>query len=462
MKKTSLLLIALVTLMIGTVKVDAASASINVTSNTKIVTIGNTVKVNVKVSSSDLGSWEYCISYDSKLLKLTSSTADAHSCVKAGVVSSTGQKSSTETFTFKALKSGNAKVTVKSYAVIGYKTESQMATTTNSVYIKTMTKSELEATYSTNAKLKSLQVGSYQLSPKFDPTKYDYQVEVENNVSSVNVSASKQDSKANLTGTGNINLTEGNNKVEIVVTAEKGNSLTYTINIYRKELDPIKVQIMGKNYTIIRKSDTLPTYDTFRETTVLYDGTQIPALYSEITEYTLIGLKDEEGNIYTYIYDGEINKLYKEVKSNSLIIYPLELPDNDNFKNYEKVEVDFNGNKVEAHKLTKDATKAIIYARNVETGDVLYYEYDLKGNTISRYSDEVEKYYEEKMEKYTYVLLGFAGLIIILFFLLIFKKPKTKYQPVDIKTEPQTMTKKELKKARKAEKKGKSIKEIDL
>ena len=40
------------------------------------------------------------------------------------------------------------------------------------------------------------------------------------------------------------------------------------------------------------------------ETKVIIDGEEVPALYSEITEYTLVGLKDETGNIVVYIEEG--------------------------------------------------------------------------------------------------------------------------------------------------------------
>ena len=146
MKRISLLVVFVMLMFVGIYNVDAATASISVSANTKTVKVGNTVKVTVKVSSSDLGSWEYCISYDSSILKLTSSTADASTCVKAGVVSSLGQTTSSETFTFKALKSGSSKVTVKSYAVYAYSDEKPMSTSAGSVTIKTQTQAEIDAT----------------------------------------------------------------------------------------------------------------------------------------------------------------------------------------------------------------------------------------------------------------------------------------------------------------------------
>lgn len=422
MKKLSVLFIALFSLLVSINDVNAASATIDVSASSKTVVVGNETKVTIKVSSNDLGAWEYCISYDSSVLKLTSSTANANTCVKAKVIDYKGQKSATETFTFKALKSGNTKVTVKSYAIYDVNTDEQMKTTASSVSIKTMTQAELEETYSTNANLKSITVGNYTLSPTFDKNTLSYEVEVPNEIESVNISASKDDSTAEVSGTGEKELTEGDNKFAIIVTAQKGNTKTYVVNVYRKELDPISVKVGGSEYFIVRKSDALPQYPTFTLTTIQYGTDEIPALHSEITGYTIVGLKDSDSKIGMYIYENEKFRRYEEVKSNTLTIFPQELPNNEDFKDYEKVEINLNGMKVFGYALSKNSNFAVVYGQNIETGDTLYYSYDKKNNTIQEYTDEIVEHFNEKIKIYKYIILGFVGLTIILLFIIIFRK----------------------------------------
>ena len=69
-KRINILLASIFTLLLlftNIVKVNAASANIQVTSATNRVVVGNTFIVNVKVSSSNvLGAWEWTISYDTK------------------------------------------------------------------------------------------------------------------------------------------------------------------------------------------------------------------------------------------------------------------------------------------------------------------------------------------------------------------------------------------------------------
>ncbi len=424
MKKFYLLFLGVLAIFIFSPDVFAASSSVSVKASSKTVVVGSTTKVTVTVSSSDLGAWEYCISYDSSVLKLTSSTADANTCVKAGYVEKKGQTSSSETFTFKAIKSGSSKVTVKSYAIYSYSTENIMDTNASSVTIKTMTQAELESTYSTNANLKSITVDNYELIPTFNKNTQEYNVEVPNEVTSVNLSASKEDSTAQVSGVGVKELTEGDNKFEIVVTAQKGNSKTYVVNIYRKELDPIAVKIDGKDYFIVRKADALPQYPTFTATTIAYEGYEIPALHSEITDYTLIGVKDNDGNIMTFIYKDGVFTKYDEIKSDALTIYPKSLPKDSKFSTLKKVNFDYNGYKLEGYQVNDKAKFAIIYAQNIETGDVLYYSLDKKNGTIQEYNEEINEHYNERMNIMKYIILGFIGLTIILLLILIFRKPK--------------------------------------
>lgn len=60
-----------------------------------------------------------------------------------------------------------------------------------------------------------------------------YEVEVPEEVDEVEVYAKVQDEKATMTGTGKKSLEKGDNKAQVVVTAENGATKTYTINIFR-------------------------------------------------------------------------------------------------------------------------------------------------------------------------------------------------------------------------------------
>lgn len=87
----------------------------------------------------------------------------------------------------------------------------------------------------------------------FDKEKLEYSLDVDENITSVNITATASDKSANIIGTGNIKLTDGVNNIKITVIAENGNERIYTITITVKDTDPIKVKIGKKEYTVVKK-----------------------------------------------------------------------------------------------------------------------------------------------------------------------------------------------------------------
>ncbi len=86
---------------------------------------------------------------------------------------------------------------------------------------------------SSNANLSSLSVSSGSINFNKDTT--NYSVNVDSNVTSINVSASAEDSGAKISGTGSKNLNYGNNTIKVVVTAPSGATKTYTVSVNRKD-----------------------------------------------------------------------------------------------------------------------------------------------------------------------------------------------------------------------------------
>lgn len=86
---------------------------------------------------------------------------------------------------------------------------------------------------SSNANLSDLGIKPHDFTG-FKNATTSYEVAVPEDTDSVEVYAKAQDAKAKITGTGKKKLEKGENKVEVVVTAEDGTKKTYTINIIRE------------------------------------------------------------------------------------------------------------------------------------------------------------------------------------------------------------------------------------
>ena len=93
-------------------------------------------------------------------------------------------------------------------------------------------KEEKPVEKSNNNKLKSISIEGYEIV-KIDDK--NYSLTVENNVDKITIKAEADDSKSTISGTGEKTLTVGENKIEVVVTAENNEKNTITIKVTRKE-----------------------------------------------------------------------------------------------------------------------------------------------------------------------------------------------------------------------------------
>ena len=85
---------------------------------------------------------------------------------------------------------------------------------------------------SSNNNLKNLIVRGYELDKEFNSEELEYNVNVPYETESVVIDAILESKTSTVTGDKEINLKEGLNKVNIVVTAENGNTKTYLIVKY--------------------------------------------------------------------------------------------------------------------------------------------------------------------------------------------------------------------------------------
>lgn len=93
------------------------------------------------------------------------------------------------------------------------------------------------ATKSTEARLKTfgIEPNDYDFSGfSRNPDKENWSTEVPNNVTKVKVYATTADKNARVDGAGEVSLNEGDNDVKVTVTAEAGNTKTYTLTIKRR------------------------------------------------------------------------------------------------------------------------------------------------------------------------------------------------------------------------------------
>ena len=399
--------------------VNAASGSINIASSSTVV-VGNKVTVTVTISSgTKMGSWQMSLNYDKSYLQLTNSTARDGGTFMIDYAEDPGVLKKTYTFTFKTLKSGTTKLSVDGYRAYVSSDLSALSLSANTKQIRIITQAELEASYSKNNNLSTLEVEGFTLTPEFKTDVLEYSVVVPENTKEVNIKANVQDKRASVNGIGTQAVNPGANKFSVVVRAQSGAEKTYVINVEVKDENPINVAVNGKNYTVVKIKENLPAASLYTETTININGFEIPAYKNNNTNLVLVGLKDEEGNISLYIYNKDKNEYqeYNEIGVNKITIYPLT--SNEEIKGYKKDTITINGVKVDGYYYTKDSDYVIIYGINVETGDKGFYMYDKKMQSLIKYNDEYIIDLSKKIELYSYIIIGFSGVFILMIIIMI-------------------------------------------
>ena len=265
------------------------------------------------------------LNYDKNILQLTSSSAESGGTAMAAS-SATGLTKKSYTFKFKALKTGNANLSIVAYSAYAFDDMSVLSLSTNGKSVKIITQQELEASYSKNNDLKSLTVEGFEITPAFNKDTLEYQVIVPEGTKEINIGAQVSDSRAHVSGTGTQAVTEGTNSFPIVVKAENGSEKTYTLTVEVKDEHPINVKVGNKNYTVVKLRENLPTNVYYQEYSLKINDFDIPAYKSASTKLVLVGLKDESGKITLFTYDEKTKKYgtYIEIGTNKNTVYPLE------------------------------------------------------------------------------------------------------------------------------------------
>ena len=329
------------------------------------------------------------------------------------------------------LNAGTATLSINAFDVTDYDNNKISGTKTLKINVasasnnNTNTNSNTEK--SSDATLKSLEIEGITLSPEFKSDTLEYSAEAEAGVEKVNIKATPNDSKANVSGTGEVSVSDGTNKLEIIVAAEDGSTKSYIINLNVKEYDPITIRKRKKNYTVVRKFKDLPEVDLFEQSEVEIGNEKVEGYYNEKLNIYLIGLKDEAGNIALYTYDEQTKEYveYRWITVGGITLY-LKEP-NTKLENFKKYKTTIRNTKVDIYKINKKEKIGLVYGTNVATNHTGYYLYDKQEETLARYYNKEVEIYKDKIENYRNYLMILMGIIsIIIIIAVIISLVKTK------------------------------------
>lgn len=118
-------------------------------------------------------------------------------------------------------------------------------------------KKEFDSSKSDNNYLKDLTVVGGKISPNFDRQTIEYSVEVNNNINEIEITATTEDNKATIKGTGKVNIKDVS-ECKIEVQAESGTTRTYFVKIKKQNEDSNKDNNNNNNNEINTTKNELP------------------------------------------------------------------------------------------------------------------------------------------------------------------------------------------------------------
>ena len=346
--------------------VEAASATITLSTDTEEIHAGDTVEVQLTISAdATIGDFEAFLSYDDTIFEFYS----AASCITGGAgflkVSDIGASPSAQERTyriwFKALTQGECEVALYDRPVVYCYTDgTEMSVTgVNKIFTVLPSFSASDNNYLSALYLVDNQPKAVELSPAFSGETQTYQGVVPFEATMVIVSAIAEDTLADVKVEGGKNLEIGNNEVLITVTAENGSNRVYTVYINRAEYveEPTPVPELPDNpavpsvtpnepvltlkpgiligakenqvllteyhtYTVCEKPENITLPDGYVQTTLMINTLQVNAYAKQgenPEEFLLLVLKNDAGEVNLYRYD-RIEQTLQRVNEEEYVI----------------------------------------------------------------------------------------------------------------------------------------------
>lgn len=402
MKKIKYLIITLLALSFNISSAYASSATLS----TNASTIENGRSVTATLTLRNVAAWNVEIA----------SGGSTSGCTKKFVGDTGDGKNATKTFTVtcKATSIGRINFFISGDVTSADGTNKKISGSKNVTVVKPREKS-------TNNKLSSLSVKGYELSPAFDSNTNSYAVSIPSTIKTITIEASKADRYASIEGIGEKEVSSGINNFDVVVTSETGVSNIYKIVVNVEDLDPINVTINDKQYTVVKEKENLVKPELFEDTTVTIGEYEVPAFTSEVTNLTLVGLKDEVGKISLYLYDNDNYKPFNEMLTTRLnvMFLNMETP----IENFTKTTININGESIIAY---KNDFLTIVKALNLANGKEELYTYDEDEKTLQLFN---EKAFQELLviNQDIYIIiyiLSAAIVVLLLISILLYKKSR--------------------------------------
>ena len=388
------------------------------------VSVGSTISVTFRASD-DAMRWIYTISYSGNLTLESGSTSVSGSDAYGD--------SRTHTLIFRANEEGDAWVTAyKENGLVS--TDFVEANASASVQFKVVSASSPSDGYhhddfnnatpgkSGNNALSALTVSAGTLTPAFDPAVTEYTLSLPQGTEKLTLTATPSDSNATVQGDGELTLQEGENTLPLVVTAENGDTKTYTVTAKVAQAPTLFLNFSGAKLGVVKDVEgvTPPTGFTAAEP-VSQGGDTLPLWVDANGKHTLVYLVDEKGVAGFYLYsrtEGVLSPYLPLAYGGATYIYTGIPSEKAAVPGLKAATVEAFSQTLSGWRYEDAALSDFVVLYLMDAGGQYgYYTYDSKNATLQRFSGAVFTDSGETLAVpmlYVYIAGGAAALLLIL------------------------------------------------
>ena len=397
------------------------AAGISVTAGQSTVSVGRTVTITITVPS-NAEVWLYNVDYSSNLTWVSGQTT-----MVEGYSFDTRTRVNQLVFRANDTGTGTVRISEGSYAIDGTNYDASGSVSVKIVSASTPDDSEPDYTPSTPGKsgnnaLSALTVSAGTLTPAFDPAVTEYTLSLPQGTEKLTLTATPSDSNATVQGDGELTLQEGENTLPLVVTAENGDTKTYTVTAKVAQAPTLFLSFSGAKLGVVKDVEgvTPPAGFTAAEP-VSQGGDTLPLWVDANGKHTLVYLVDEKGVAGFYLYsrtEGVLSPYLPLAYGGTTYIYtgiPSEKASVPGLKaaTVEAFSQTLSGWRYEDAALSDFV---VLYLMD-DGGQYGYYTYDSKNATLQRFSGAVFTDSGETLAVpmlYVYIAGGASALLLIL------------------------------------------------
>lgn len=397
---------------------------ISVSAGQGSVSVGKTVAFSITVPSGS-EAWTYSVSWSGNLTLESGDTAP---------MGFEGD-SRTNQLVFRANSTGTGTVSISagSYCIAGVDYDASGSASVSIVSASEPDDSEPDYTPSTPGKsgnnaLSTLTVSAGTLTPAFDPAVTEYTLSLPQGTEKLTLTATPSDSNATVQGDGELTLQEGENTLPLVVTAENGDTKTYTVTAKVAQAPTLFLDYNGQRLGVVKDvSQVTPPAGFAPAEPITYSGDTLPIWTDVSGKRTLVYLMDEKTSaqgFYLFSQTTGVQSPYLPILCGSVTYIYTDIPKElSSVPGLIPATVKAFGQTLNGWTYNDASLKdfCVLYLMD-DAGSYGYYTYDSREETLQRFSGAVftDDAGQSLRVPMLYVYIAGGAALVLLILLIVF------------------------------------------